>query len=158
MTLFNHFEILDYPELIKFANDNFKQQATVHYINSPRQLIYADIHDDLLHTLFNGLKKDFPDIVLPDYFSNTSRRAAIGAHMTIAYDQELAGKKIPKLPKSISFQYTRILKGTLNNTFFVVEISCPPLSKIRESIRLGMPLQYKHYFAPPHMTFGWSTS
>ena len=155
MTNLPHFEKLDCPHLIDYANKHFQQTLQVKCIQKPRQLIYADVEDELLFYLNRNLRSQFPDMKVPEYFENTERRAAIGAHMTLAYDEELVGHSVAQLPESIQVRYTNILKVSLGTTFFIIEIDSKALETLRQSIGLTMPLKYKVHFVPPHMTFGF---
>ncbi|KTC78412.1 hypothetical protein [Legionella brunensis] len=117
-------------------------------------LLYLDLSDDYIHTLYPLLKNYFADIVKPDYFGQKSA----GAHISVIYPEENKIINSDELEKQHSFEILQAFAADLvNKRYYVLAVSAPTLVELRNKYGLGPQLNFKSHWIDLHITVGVSS-
>lgn len=141
---------LDIPHLIDAAL-TLPQSGSLSM--SPDGLIYLDIHDDYIHTLFPLLNQSYPTSIKPDYFGEKSA----GAHISVIYPEENTLVKQQKLGKTHRFKILDAFSADLGiKRYYVLTVAANSLIELRSQQNLGRQLKFKGHWIDLHITIGTS--
>ena len=120
---------------------------------SPNRLLYLNIDNHYITTLYPLIKKYIPQIIKPNYFG----RHSAGAHISVIYPEErvnIRDKDVGSLHHfKITGSYTALV-GT--KTYFVLGVEAPTLTQLRHQYGLSHKLTFKNCLIGLHITVGTS--
>ena len=114
---------------------------------SLNQLIYLDLDDAWIHTLFPLLQGD--TLKKPNYFANDG----IGAHISVIYPEEKKSIKADELNKLHFFRIKTLVRATLGTkNYYTLLVEAPTLIQLRKNYQLPELLDFKGYGINLHIT------
>ena len=115
--------------------------------------LYLDVQDAFVTELYPLLKKKVKKVKMPDYFSEGD----IGAHVTIAVEDETKGLIIEELGKVVRFEVLHVASAIPEKHRHVIErvwflvVNAPELESLRTKYLLTPKVNAAHEF---HITIG----
>ncbi|MBA3661530.1 MAG: hypothetical protein H0W64_07370 [Gammaproteobacteria bacterium] len=144
------FRRLHSPALLAAAK---KLPATGTLAKTHNGLIYLNINDDFVHTLFPLITKTEEPISKPDYFG----KGLIGAHISVIYPDELKLHHLVELNHTFSFQVCELFKAPLGTkNYYALRVNSKPLTTFRNKYDLPNWLLFKAKWVPFHITLAVS--
>jgi hypothetical protein len=140
------FTKLHLPKLITLA----KKISPIGYLQTtPEDLIYLDIDDEYIHSLFPLLQNYL--IRKPNYFESNM----IGAHISAIYPEEKIRLRPEDLNLEYEFQIQNVYTATLlHKQYFVLIVEAPGLVALRQKYGLIDQPIFKDHFIQLHITIG----
>lgn len=139
---------LSNPEVLRATTSlaHFGKLAISH-----NKLIYLDIDDAYIHTLFPLLNKDL--IKKPDYF----KEGGIGGHVSVAYPEEQAVFDKRDFGKEYHFKIKGLAIAEINvKKYYALFLESPMLLQLRTKYGLPEQLNFKNHRIDFHITIGVS--
>lgn len=113
--------------------------------------MYVDIDDQYIHKLFPLIHVD--GICKPNYF--TAKTNYMGAHISVIYPEENVFIQNDFVGSTLDFEIVGAFTAQIyNRQYFMLTISAPMITQIRESHGLIAKLTFKGYPVDPHITIG----
>lgn len=139
-------EILNYPHLVEIAR-NLPNTGSLKATTD--RLVYLDISDDFIYTLFPFIK--LANVHAPNYFG----LGKIGAHISVIYPEERKSIKHTDLGSLHTFKIEQFVKILIKQKYFyVLTIGSSTLSALRHRYHLSDQLAFRGYAVKLHITIG----
>ncbi|MBJ7449089.1 MAG: hypothetical protein JHC93_01870 [Parachlamydiales bacterium] len=130
-------EFVDNPDLMSIAQNNLPHNGVLKI--TPEGFLYLKISDDYIFDLLPLISGQ--DIVAPPYF----KPGMIGAHISVAYENEMEGMNYSDLIalgevvsfEILNFQHLNLDNCIIGNDIYILDIKAPRLSEIRTQLGLS---------------------